>query len=248
VLWEAEKSEIVGAYRLVEADVARLAAGRGGLYTSTLFQFREPAPALLGRAVELGRSFVRAEYQRQHLPLMLLWRAIGLHLMSQPRRHWLFGAASISARLRPAAAAVIIEWLRLHRRHAVLASLVSGQTPVPTVGYSRELQAELRRLPDVEALDRLVTDLDPASGGLPPLLRQYLRLGARFVAATRDPAFADALDVLVLVDLDTVSEKVLGRLVGADTVAAFRKRRQDETSITRRLLPATKLSHSERIT
>jgi hypothetical protein len=168
--------------------------------------------------------------------------------MSQPRRHWLFGPASISIRLRPAAVAVVIEWLRLHRQHPILAALVAGRTPVPVARCSRELQAELRRLAEVEALDRLVADLDPASGGLPPLLRQYLRLGARFIAVNRDAGFADAIDVLVLVDLDLVPEKVLTRLVGAETVAAFKKRRQDEIFITGRLLPATKLSHGARIT
>ncbi len=61
-LWVShrETAEVLGAYRLACTDTVESASD---LYTSTLFRFR---PALLKRlnpAVELGRSFVRPEYQ-----------------------------------------------------------------------------------------------------------------------------------------------------------------------------------------
>jgi len=76
-LWNREKREIVGAYRIgdVPALLARL--GRRGLYTNSLFRFSPRFFANLGPALELGRSFVRPEYQRQFSPLLLLWKALG---------------------------------------------------------------------------------------------------------------------------------------------------------------------------
>jgi putative hemolysin len=255
VLWEGARREVVGAYRLVAVDEARALQGRDGLYTGTLFQWREPALALLGRAVELGRSFIRPEYQRQHLPLLLLWRGLASHLMqvpgsdAGPGRRLLFGAASVSATVNPVARAAITEWLSLHRRHSMLAPLVVGRTPDAPVRWPRGLRAELRHCRDVEALDRLVADLDPASDGLPPLLRQYLRLGARFVASNRDADFAGALDILVVLDVARIPERTLSRLVGAEAASAWLQRlNQTEIPVISRWRSAIKVSQTSRIT
>ncbi|MFM7067352.1 MAG: GNAT family N-acyltransferase, partial [Gammaproteobacteria bacterium] len=247
VLRDNLAGELAGAYRLTGVDDALAARGRDGLYTSTLFRFREPATLLLRNAVELGRSFVVPAYQRQHLPLMLLWRAVASHVMTATGRHLLFGPASLSARIRPEASALILEWLRLHRPHALLMPLVTGRRVTGLRTWPRRLRAELLACTDLDTLDRLVGDLDPESGGLPPLLRQYLRLGARFVAANRDAAFADAIDVLVTVDLRAVPDRVLVRLVGREMTESWRLCERDGFMTRRRLMtgrfrPATKMS------
>ena len=76
-LWNIDKNEIVGAYRL--GDIPRVLAryGTRGLYTKSLFHFQPRFFHRLGPALELGRSFVRPEYQRQFAPLLLLWKGIG---------------------------------------------------------------------------------------------------------------------------------------------------------------------------
>lgn len=246
VLRDLVSGSIAGAYRLSGVDEAVATGGRGGCYTTTLFRFREPALALLGRATELGRSFIALPYQRQHLPLLLLWRAVALHVMAQPGRHCLFGPASISASMSPRAIGLILEWLRLHRSDPLLGALVIGRAPVRTAVWPRNLRAELRGCRDVDALDRLVLALDPRSGGLPPLLRHYLRLGARFVAANRDAAFADAIDVLVTVDLRRVPERTLARLVGEQAARVWLQANGDH-GVTAKFRHATKLSQSIRI-
>jgi hypothetical protein len=57
-VWQAARNEIVGAYRLAGTDVVR------NLYTATLFKYDERFLDGTGPALELGRSFVRAEYQK----------------------------------------------------------------------------------------------------------------------------------------------------------------------------------------
>ena len=71
-VWHRERLEVVGAYRLGRADEILGAAGKKGLYTSTLFKFRKKLLRCLGPALELGRSFVRPEYQRQPAALLML--------------------------------------------------------------------------------------------------------------------------------------------------------------------------------
>ena len=51
---------------------------------------------------------------------------------------------------------------------------------------------------------------------MPVLLRQYLKLNARLLGFNTDPAFGDALDALMLVDLTQVSRAVLVRYMGRD--------------------------------
>ncbi len=67
-VWQSKKCELVGAYRLAGTDAVR------ELYTGTLFEYGDAFRRRLGPALELGRSFVRQEYQRGFAPLLLLWR------------------------------------------------------------------------------------------------------------------------------------------------------------------------------
>jgi hypothetical protein len=75
-----------------------------------------------------------------------------------------------------------------------------------------------RRSNDVE---RLVHELE-GGRGLPVLLRQYLKLNARLLAFSVDPAFSNVLDGLVLVDLLAVKPALLQRYLGRDAAASIR--------------------------
>ena len=61
-------------------------------YTTTLFNIRKRLLSQISPALEMGRSFVRPEYQRQFLPLLLLWRGIGTYVVRNPRYRNLFGS------------------------------------------------------------------------------------------------------------------------------------------------------------
>jgi hypothetical protein len=77
--------EWVGGYRLGLTDEIGRLQGRGGLYTSTLFGYCVELLDRIAPAVDLGRSFVRPEYQKNYQPLMLLWRGIGVFLVAHPQ-------------------------------------------------------------------------------------------------------------------------------------------------------------------
>jgi len=96
LLWNKTKQELVGAYRA--GNTAEILAEHGvrGLYTSTCFRYDPRLFEKLGPALELGRSFVRPEYQRQYAPLLLLWKGIARLLATHAETPVLFGAVSIS--------------------------------------------------------------------------------------------------------------------------------------------------------
>ncbi|RIJ91909.1 MAG: hemolysin, partial [Candidatus Brocadia sp.] len=87
-LWNRARSEVVGAYRM---GVAGNRPDAPPLYTETLFDWRRRPGASLGPSLELGRSFVREEYQREPAALLMLWKGIGALVARNPAFRHLFG-------------------------------------------------------------------------------------------------------------------------------------------------------------
>ncbi len=208
-VWHRENREIAGAYRI--ADCAALPP-RPGSYTSTLFRFPRDWRRIAGQAAELGRSFIRARYQRDYLPLLLLWKGIGVFVMRRPHLRYLFGPVSISAdytaESRSAIAAHFSPWPKgFFPRNPMTHALVWGKG------------GERRR--SVEELEAYVTQLEPDAKGLPVLLRQYLNLGGEILCLNLDGRFGNALDGLVLLDLTKAPARLLGRYFGEEAVRRF---------------------------
>jgi len=88
----------VGAYRIGRTDRIVATQGVEGLYTRTLFRYDSRLIARLSPALELGRSFVRAEYQRNYNALLLLWKGVAQFVVRHPQYRVLFGTVSISSR------------------------------------------------------------------------------------------------------------------------------------------------------
>ncbi len=83
-LWNKDKSEIAGAYRLGQTDRILKSQGIRGLYTGTLFRYDQKFLNAAGMALELGRSFIRPEYQKSYSALLLLWKGIGYYVSKKP--------------------------------------------------------------------------------------------------------------------------------------------------------------------
>jgi len=215
--WDGDKQQIVGAYRIGRSDRISKKSGVEGLYTRTLFQYDGRLLGRLGApALELGRSFVRAEYQKNYNALLLLWRGIGAFVAQNPQYRFLFGPVSISARYRDTSHAMLIEFLRQNHLDRDLADLVQAVTPArfiaPKDGLARA---------SVDEVNRRLARSEHDGKGMPVLLRQYLKLNARLIAVNVDPNFGDAVDALMIVDLTTVSAGVLQRYLGKRGSADF---------------------------
>ena len=57
-LWDREKQQLVGAYRIGDGRKIMARYGKRGFYTSTLFRMDRPMERVLRRSFELGRSFI----------------------------------------------------------------------------------------------------------------------------------------------------------------------------------------------
>jgi putative hemolysin len=212
-VWDRQVGRLVGAYRI--GDVRRVVHDHGmsGLYTRQLFQFDERFIQSLGPALELGRSWVRAEYQRHSNALLMLWRGIGKYVVERSTARVLFGPVSISARYSNATHTLLRAFLAQNHRHQALADLVEA-THLTVARPGEAAQVGVPRT--IADADALVSTLESDGKGMPVLLRQYLKLNARLIGFNVDRDFRDALDALMMVDLADVDRAVLTRYLGAD--------------------------------
>jgi putative hemolysin len=224
-VWHGPRREIVGAYRLGRVDEIRRRLGIGGLYTATLFEYREPFIALLGPALELGRSFVRPEHQRGFAPLMLLWKGIGEYVARNPRYARLIGPVSISNDYLALSRELLVRYLHARSFDALGATFVRARRPFRRSASLRALGHELTLLEGLDALGSVIADLEPDRKGVPVLLRQYLKLGGRILGFNIDPDFGHSIDCLILVDLRRSDPKTLARYVPADGLRRLQRLR-----------------------
>ncbi len=208
--WNATKREIVGAYRLVGTDRTR------DLYTQTLFRYKNEFLDRMGPALELGRSFVRAEYQKGFAPLLALWKGIGAYIARNPRYRMLFGLVSISNQYQTVSRELMVAFLAKYASLREWVGLISSRHPFRK-RRSRSLPAGI----GLEDVSDVVSDLEPTGMGVPVLLRQYLKLGGKLLGFNVDPEFSDTLDGLIVVDLVRTERKLLERYLGKRETAKF---------------------------
>lgn len=224
-LWDERERRIAGAYRMARADELVRRHGPSALYTSTLFRFEAPFLDRLEGALELGRSFIRPEYQRDLGALPLLWRGIGRWIAAHPGYRQLFGPVSISRDYDGLSRRLIVEFLRNHRWHAELAPQVHPRRPFRYLGSRRWLREFTRAdLRDVDEFSSLIATIEPDGKGLPVLLKHYLRLQGTLLAFNVDKEFGSVLDGLILVDLPSCDQRVLGRYLGDTAARAYLQR------------------------
>jgi putative hemolysin len=161
---DADEGEVIGTYRVLTPTRARAA---GGYYSDGEFDL-SALEGLRGRMVELGRSCVD-ERHRQGGVILALWGALAT-FMEERGLDVMIGCASIPMRDGGHSAASL--WRQLSARHLAEAPL-----------RARPLLA----LP-VDELDAGNQPVQP-----PPLVKGYLRLGAKLLGPPAwDPDFNTA--------------------------------------------------------
>jgi putative hemolysin len=221
-VWHREKNDVVGAYRLGDVPALLARFGRKGLYTESVFKFNLGFFDRLGPALELGRSFVRQEYQRQFAPLLLLWKGIGAWVARHPEYSKLIGAVSVSNQYSPASRELIARYFEKLNGAGTWRSEVRPRRPLRGKLVSKwELSALCSLLPDIEDLSGPIADLERDGKGIPILVRQYVKLGGKLLAFSVDPDFGNTLDGFVMVDLTRTCPETLARYMGKEQTRRF---------------------------
>ncbi len=215
-LWDRQARAVAGGYRFVPVERVLAEQGIDGLYVHSLFRFKRQLLWELDPALELGRSFISPAWQKSYGPLLLLWKGLGAWIAAHPRYRRLYGTVSMSASYQPLSRELVASFIKQHRYRNDLARLTRPRQPYAPAYVAGRLDAlTWRHGVDMDELSHWVSELEPDGKGLPVLFRQYANLGGYFFGFNTDPAFGDALDGLVCVDLLQAEPRMLARTMGA---------------------------------
>ena len=218
-LWDSDSNAVIGGYRLGQADRILPRYGAKGLYVRSLFRLDRLLTEELHAALELGRSFVRPEHQRNYSSLMLLWKGIGAFLARHPHYRILFGPVSISNDYHPVSQQIIVRFLQRNSMEPHRASRVKPRRPF----RSKHDEAQLVDLnvSDPRIIASLLSTVEDDDVGIPVLLRQYLKMNGRILGFNVDPDFNNAIDCMLWADLTRIEVPLLRKYMGRDGAERF---------------------------
>ncbi len=201
VLWHKADKKIAGSYRLRYFTANENFNEK--LYTSTLFKFKQAFFIDCKNAMELGRAFIANKYQRDYLPLSMLWKGIA-HLAAKANIRTLFGPASIGLAYQKESIEIIRKYLTENYFDKSLAKNVKGRCIPNKLKTLNTLETSGL---DYNIANRIVKDIEEDKA-IPILFKHYLQLGGKIVAFHEDKNF-NTLDSLLVVDLAKTPEKAL---------------------------------------
>jgi putative hemolysin len=178
-----------------------------GFYLNELFKLSKDFTPVLKTSVELGRSFIREEYQRKPLSLVLLWKGVNVFLKSQPNRYkHLIGPVSISNSFSDLSKDLLVDFITKNHFDKELSKMVE-----PRKRYVFKFRGEAKELrnhtsEDVKVLDTMISEIETSGQKIPVLLKKYLKQNARIIAFNVDPKFNHSLDGFLVMNLEEIPD------------------------------------------
>jgi len=209
-IWDKEELQIVGGYRIGAGKDIMAQFGIEGFYTNSLFKIHPDFGETLNYTAELGRSFVVPSHQKKRLPLFLLWKGILHFLLRYPHYRFLFGPVSISKFYSDISKSAIIYFVKKYYYNSAFAKYIRPRKPYEWVledQYKLALENS-----DLGTLNQFITTIEPQHLRVPVLLKQYIYQNAKFLGFNLDPNFNDALDGLMILNLQDLPGETLERL------------------------------------
>ena len=222
-VWDTEKNCVVGSYRVGFGAEIIEEFGKSGFYSNKLFKFKKDFKPTLERSIELGRSFIRPEYQRHPLTLLLLWQGILELLIRNDKYRYLLGAVSISNDFSTISKEIMILYLKSQFYDHERAKYIKARKPfkVKYKDISKTLlDAHQESMKDIEDL---IEELEPFGLKIPVLLKKYLGQNAKIVGFNIDPNFNNCLDGLVLLDFAMVPSNTIRKFSKEDPYPIFQR-------------------------
>jgi len=208
ILWDKHRQSLVGAYRLGFGKNIIEQRGIKGLYSNSLFGYEKPFQDVLKQSIELGRSFVTLDYQKDALPLMLLIKGLLYSVLSHPEVKYLIGPVSISSWYPKFYRSVMIYYIQNKYSIKNFDDYVVPRNPF-FPDYLRVKIDDLmkNKMESIEQFDRFLLRLSNNEYRLPTLVKKYLKINSKIIKFNVDPDFNYCVDGLVLLDLTQISKQ-----------------------------------------
>ncbi len=212
-LWDKENKKIVGSYRVGKGNNIYRKYRKDGFYISTLFKIKAGFIPIMRQSMELGRSFIRKEYQQKHLPLFLLWRGILIFVQQNKFYRYLIGPVSISNNFSNVSKVLMIEFIKKHYFNHELAKYIDPKKEF--VFNPSDIDTEIlinSGKNGIKDLDQLISEIEPFKYRVPVLMKKYLKQDAQILGFNIDPKFGNALDGFMIMDIKNVPEDTINML------------------------------------
>lgn len=226
-LWDRQTRQIAGAYRMGLSDEILSRYGKKGFYSHNCFKIRRRFYKSLGPSIELGRSFVCQQYQRNPATLSLLWKGIGRFVSQNPRYCTLFGPVSISDEYKALSKQLLVDFLTLTNKRDPFRKYVKPRSAFRSDAKTAWSKRELKKIDSFERISKLISTIEPDKKGAPVLIRQYLNMGGRILSFSVDVKFGNCLDGLMVIDLRETDPRALKRYMGPEGVEMFYRHHED---------------------
>lgn len=211
-IWDKNSKLLVGAYRIGKGDELFYSSGRKGFYINELFKIRKEFNHILKQSLELGRSWIRKEYQQKPLPLFLLWRGVLQFVSKNSNYRYLIGPVSISNSFSKLSKSLIVDFIRENNFDYELANFIKPRKKF-RLDFSKIDKDLLKEAGEsFKDLDALISDIESSNMKFPVLLRKYLSLNAKIISFNIDPKFSDCLDGFMVLDIQMIPKEILKKL------------------------------------
>jgi putative hemolysin len=206
-IWDRDENQIVGSYRLGKGKDIFYSYGLKGFYLSTLFKIRKDFFPIMKESIELGRSFIRKEYQNRPLSLFLLWKGILYFLLKNPEYRYLIGPVSISNNFSKFSSSLLVDFLMKNHFDQTLSEMVSPRKKFRINFDNLDPSLLLKDSDNIKSLDSLISEIEINHNKVPVLLRQYIAINSKLIGFNVDPKFANCLDGFLIVDIHEIPEE-----------------------------------------
>lgn len=212
IVWNPEEKEIIGGYRYIHGrDVQFDAQGVPMLTSAHLFDYSEKfIKDFLPNTIELGRSFIRPEYQstkrgaKSLFALDNLWDGLGALTISEPDTKYFFGKATIYPSYGIEACQLLFFFLRKY--FADTDNLVYPHKPMP-IDLDKDKLSQIFCGKDYkEDYVILKEEAKKLGRNIPPLVNAYMQLSPtmRIFGTSINDEFGDVWETGLLVNIEDI--------------------------------------------
>jgi hypothetical protein len=208
IVWDEKEKRIAGGCRIAFADWVIQYYGKKGLYTNSLFQYDAKMTKVLQHSIEMGRLFIVKQYQKSPNALLIIWKSLFEIVSQRPNYKYFIGTVSISREYSDYSKKLIIHYLKKYCYNENLADHVTSRSPFVyrIAKEDKEALFDINANDDLQVFNGLIEDLEPKHLKISVMIRQYIKLHAKFIGFAVDKNFSNTLDGLVIMKMDELNE------------------------------------------
>lgn len=213
IVWDPEHKKIIGGYRYILGEDIKIVDGRPDIASAKIFDLSPRfIQEFLPKTIELGRSFVRLEYQQARLSpksifaLDNLWDGLGAVSMMYHQYEYFFGKVTMYKEYNVQARDLILFFLRKHFTNTP--ELITPLNPISIHTPLQCLEDVVRGKDFKEDYHRLNQAVRALGVNIPPLVNAYMGLSStmRYFGTSINPDFSGVEESAILVPFLEISE------------------------------------------